>query len=103
VVAATVNRHAALHDLLKAEYCFDPAHRVHTDEVSATGRHADDEGLFTTAYFAEPAEVPAEFSEAGLDDPERGEAVMSATRRIESEPALLGASGHVLTAGRRRP
>jgi len=31
------------------------------------------------------------------------EAVMPATRRIQSEPALLDASGHVLTAGRRRP
>ncbi|WP_329268997.1 class I SAM-dependent methyltransferase [Streptomyces sp. NBC_01451] len=124
VVAATINRHAALHDLLRKEHYFDPVHRAHTDEVSATGRHGTVGGLFTTAYFAEPTEVPAEFSEAGLvpegqyglegvawlmggveqwlDDPERREAVMSATRRIESDPALLGASGHVLTAGRRR-
>ncbi|NEC89882.1 class I SAM-dependent methyltransferase [Streptomyces sp. SID12501] len=125
VVAATINRHAALHDLLRKERYFDQAHRARTDEVSTTGRHGADGGLFTTAYFAEPTEVPAEFSEAGLvlegqyglegvawlmggveqwlDDPERREAVMSATRRIESEQALLGASGHVLTAGRRRP
>ncbi|HSX95877.1 MAG TPA: class I SAM-dependent methyltransferase, partial [Streptomyces sp.] len=33
--------------------------------------------------------------------PERREAVLAATRRIESEPSLLGASGHVLTVGRR--
>ncbi|MFI1360547.1 class I SAM-dependent methyltransferase [Streptomyces sp. NPDC020898] len=125
VVAATINRHAALHDLLREEHYFDPAHRARTDEVSATGRHGTDGGLFTTAYFAEPTEVPAEFAEAGLvpegqygvegvawlmggverwlDDAERREAVLSATRRIESEPALLGASGHVLTAGRSRP
>ncbi|MDW4907782.1 hypothetical protein RB628_21115 [Streptomyces sp. ADMS] len=32
----------------------------------ATGRHADDGGLFATSCCAEPTEVPAEFSEAGL-------------------------------------
>lgn len=81
--------------------------------------------LFTAAYRAQPDEPPGEFTEAGLavdgqygvegvawlmggveqwlDDPERREAVLAATRRIESEPALLGASGHLLTAGRRLP
>ncbi|MGY1496388.1 class I SAM-dependent methyltransferase [Streptomyces sp. QTS52] len=125
VVAATINRHTALHGLLRQELYFDPAHRARTDDVSTHGRHGTDHGTFTTAYLAEPTEVPAEFSEAGLvpegqyglegvawlmggveqwlDDPERREAVLSATRRIESEPTLLGASGHVLTAGRRRP
>ncbi|WP_371663584.1 class I SAM-dependent methyltransferase [Streptomyces sp. NBC_00280] len=125
VVAATINRHTALHGLLRQELYFDPAHRARTDGVSTHGRHGTDHGTFTTAYLAEPTEVPAEFTEAGLvpegqyglegvawlmggveqwlDDPERREAVMSATRRIESEPALLGASGHVLTVGRRRP
>ncbi|ELP65288.1 class I SAM-dependent methyltransferase [Streptomyces turgidiscabies] len=125
VVAATINRHTALHGLLRQGLYFDPAHRARTDDVSTHGRHGTDHGTFTTAYLAEPTEVPAEFGEAGLvpegqyglegvawlmggveewlDDPERREAVMSATRRIESEPSLLGASGHVLTAGRRRP
>ncbi|MFF7788627.1 methyltransferase domain-containing protein [Streptomyces sp. NPDC007991] len=127
VVAATINRHAALHDLLREERYFEPAHRARTDSVSEHGRHPSQwEGsLFTTAYFARPDEPPREFTEAGLvvdgqygvegvawlmggverwlDDPERREAVLAATRRIESEPALLGASGHLLTAGRRLP
>ncbi len=82
-----------------------------------------DDPVFTTAYFADPAEVPDEFDAAGLtcegqygvegvawlmgdvqewlDDPRRREAVLAATRRVESEPSLLGASGHVLTVGRR--
>lgn len=127
VVAATINRFACLHDGLQLGHYFMPARRARTDAVLAHGRHvpAPEDPLFTTAYFADPAEVPGEFTDAGLvcegqygvegvawlmggveewlDDPERREAVLSATRRIESEPSLLGVSGHLLTAGRRRP
>jgi len=125
VIAATINRYAGLHDLLREERYFDPAQRLRTDTVSTHGRHNGEGGLFTTAYFAQPAEVPGEFTDAGLtvegqygleglawlmggiedwlDDPERREAVLAATRRTESEPTLLGASGHLLTVGRRTP
>jgi SAM-dependent methyltransferase len=126
VVAATINRFAQLHDLLREERYFTPQHRERTDAVVADGRHRHHEGgLFTTAYLAHADEPPAEFTDAGLtvegqyglegvawlmggveewlDDPERREAVLAATRRIESEPTLLGASGHLLTAGRRLP
>jgi 2-polyprenyl-3-methyl-5-hydroxy-6-metoxy-1,4-benzoquinol methylase len=125
VVAATINRFAQLHDLLREERYFTPLHRERTDAVLADGRHPyHDEGFFTVAHFAQPDEVPAEFTDAGLtvegqygvegvawlmggveewlDAPERREAVLAATRRIESEPTLLGASGHLLTTGRRR-
>ncbi|MET7473307.1 class I SAM-dependent methyltransferase [Streptomyces sp. NPDC005648] len=123
VIAATINRYAGLHDLLREQRYFDPAQRLRTDRVSDHGRHDGENGLFTTAYFAQPAEVPGEFTEAGLtvegqygleglawlmggiehwlDDPERRAAVLAATRRTESEPTLLGASAHLLTAGRR--
>lgn len=125
VVAATINRFAGLHDVLREERYFTPLHRERTDAVTVDGRHHHhaENGLFTVAYFARPEETPAEFAEAGLtvgrqygvegvawlmggvedwlDDPERREAVLAATRRIESEPTLLGASGHLLTAGRR--
>ncbi|MFD8722502.1 class I SAM-dependent methyltransferase [Streptomyces sp. NPDC059629] len=124
VVAATINRYAALHDLLHEERYFEPGQRAVADAVSEDGRLASqwDGSLFTTAYLAQPAETPAEFAEAGLAvdgqygvegiawlmggveewlaDPERRAAVLAATRRIESEPSLLGASGHLLTAGR---
>lgn len=125
VVAATINRFAGLNDTLLQGNYFIPERRERIDAVSVDGRHsrssADPD--FTTAYFAHPAEAPDEFTEAGLapegqygvegvawlmggveewlDDPQRREAVLAATRRIESEPSLLGASGHVLTAGRR--
>ncbi|MCT9076601.1 class I SAM-dependent methyltransferase [Streptomyces fulvoviolaceus] len=123
VVAATINRFAGLHDVLREERYFDPAQRARTDAVGHHGRHGTEGGLFTTAYFAQPDEPPAEFTDAGLavegqyglegvawlmggvedwlDDPERREAVLAASRRIESEPTLLGASGHLLTSGRR--
>ncbi|MER6010777.1 class I SAM-dependent methyltransferase [Streptomyces bluensis] len=127
VVAATINRFAGLHDGLQLGYYFMPEHRARSDAALGDGHHTHAPGdpLFTTAYFADPTEVPGEFTEAGLvhegqygvegvawlmggveewlDDPERREAVLAATRRIESEPSLLGASGHLLTAGRRRP
>ncbi|BBC31757.1 SAM-dependent methyltransferase [Streptomyces graminofaciens] len=126
VIGATINRFAGLNDTLLQGNYFLPERRVRVDAVSVDGRHAasSDDPHFTTAYFADPAEVPPEFTEAGLvhegqygvegvawlmggveewlDDPERREAVLAATRRIESEPSLLGASGHVLTVGRRR-
>lgn len=126
VVAATINRFAQLHDLLREERYFTPTHRERVDGVLTDGRHPyHDDGFFTDAYFAQPDEVPAEFTEAGLtvegqygvegvawlmggieewlDDPDRRTAVLAATRRTESEPTLLGASGHLLTAGRRCP
>lgn len=34
-----------------------------------------------------------------LDDPQRRAVVLDVIRRTESEPSLLGASGHLLTAG----
>lgn len=124
VVAATINRFAGLHDLLREERYFDPEQRARTDAANSDGRHGA-QGLFTVAYFAQPAEVPGEFTDAGLvpegqygleglawlmagvedwlDDPVRREVVLAACRRIESEPTLLGASGHLLTVGRRQP
>ncbi|MEU6348408.1 class I SAM-dependent methyltransferase [Streptomyces sp. NPDC047072] len=126
VVAATINRYAQLHDLLREERYFVPAHREWTDAVLAEeGRHGyHDDGFFTVAHFAQPDAVRAEFTDAGLavegqygvegaawlmggveewlDDPARREAVLAASRHIESEPTLLGVSGHLLTAGTRR-
>ncbi|AXG57969.1 methyltransferase family protein [Streptomyces lincolnensis] len=125
VVAATINRFAQLHDLLRKERYFEAVHRERTDATLRDGRHRFYEGgLFTRAYFARPDEVVTEFGEAGLavdgqygvegaawlmggvedwlDDPERREAVLAASRHVESEPSLLGVSGHLLTVGGRR-
>ncbi|MEV6511064.1 class I SAM-dependent methyltransferase [Streptomyces sp. NPDC051642] len=124
VVAATINRFAGLHDMLRQELYFTEPHRTRIDREMEEGRHdSEDGGHFTTAYFAQPHEAPEEFAEAALtvegqyglegvawlmggiedwlDDPDRREAVLVASRHIECEPTLLGTSGHLLTAGRR--
>ncbi|GAA1948777.1 class I SAM-dependent methyltransferase [Kitasatospora viridis] len=123
VVAATINRFAGLHDTMRSGAYFDPANRAATDACVASGalRPASEQNLFTTAYFHRPEEVPAEFTAAGLtttgqyglegaawllgieerlDDPDQREQVLAALRTAESEPTLLGISGHLLTAGR---
>ncbi|WP_204070894.1 class I SAM-dependent methyltransferase [Planotetraspora phitsanulokensis] len=122
VVAATIARWAAVHDMiLKGRYVEEPVRRV-ADESARTGvlRGAADTG-FTTAYFHDPAEVLAEFADAGLpgaeryalegvfalyaeewlDDPERRALLLDVARRTENEPALLG-FGHMLTVARVR-
>jgi hypothetical protein len=38
--------------------------------------------------------------DAWLDDPDRRDALLRAIRRVEAEPALLGASPHLLAVGR---
>ncbi|MFC6595021.1 class I SAM-dependent methyltransferase [Kitasatospora paranensis] len=125
VIVATINRFAGLHDQLRAERYFEPGRRALTDACAASGLlspGAEDE-LFTTAYFHRAGDVPPEFADAGLavtgqyglegaawlmgpvndwlDDPQRREAVLAALRSTESEPSLLGVSGHLLTAGER--
>ena len=125
VVAASINRFAGVHGTLSDGLYFDPEHRARQDAVAHDGRndprHAA--ALFTTSYFHDPAEVPEEFSDAGLeatgqyglegaawlmgevaawmDDPHRRDVVLSAMRQTESVPSLLGISGHLLTAGIR--
>lgn len=81
-----------------------------------------DHGLFTTAYLHHPGEIADEFAEAGmpevrqyavqgpagliselddiLDHDELGDHYLKAMREIETEPSLLGASGHLLTVAR---
>ncbi|HEU5431428.1 MAG TPA: hypothetical protein VFU81_07185, partial [Thermomicrobiales bacterium] len=74
---------------------------------------------FTTAYFHHPGEVAAEARDAGLEpdallgvegpgwlledgwsDPARREGILTAARAIEREPAVLGASAHLLLVAR---
>ncbi|MFI1098460.1 class I SAM-dependent methyltransferase [Streptomyces sp. NPDC020917] len=125
VIAATINRFAGMNDTLRRALYFDPERQQAADAILRDGlqhiHHPKRE--FTTAYFHQPPEVPAEFLDAGLapfgqygvegtawlmdgihtwlDDPDQREAVLHAMRLAESDPSLLGVSGHLLTAGRR--
>jgi SAM-dependent methyltransferase len=124
VVAATINRLAPVHDMSRVDRFTRPAIRAAATEAAATGVLNPVDGMgFTTAYLHHPTEVPGEFTDAGLTgvtrysvegalwlladlearltDPERRAPLLDAIRLGESDPSMLGACGHLLTAGRR--
>ncbi len=126
VVAMAISRFASLFDGLAQSYLFDPAFRAIVAQDLATGVHENPTGdprWFTTAYFHRPEELAAEAAEAGLsvvetvgvegmahwirplasalDDPDGREVVLGAARVIESEPAVLGVSPHLITVAVR--
>ncbi|MEV6013840.1 methyltransferase domain-containing protein [Streptomyces sp. NPDC051976] len=118
VAAAQISRYAGLHDLLRTGRYFEPGRPERTAQVLKTG-HLPAGGLFTDAYFHDPAEIADEFADAGLhdavphglegaawlmgetgaylDDPERRQRLLDALRSVETAPSVLGASGHILT------
>jgi SAM-dependent methyltransferase len=125
LAAAAISRFASTCDGLARGFHADPVFEQIVEADLATGRHENPTrhpGWFTTAYFHRPEELPAELAEAGwdveavlavegpasllpdvdawLDDPVRREALLRAIRRVEAEPALLGASSHMLAVGR---
>jgi hypothetical protein len=90
------------------------------------GQHRNDTGIpefFTTAFFHLPGELEDEVREAGFAvsgvfavegpgasvpdfagrwaDPRSRTRLLDLVRRVEREPALLGASPHLLAVGRR--
>jgi SAM-dependent methyltransferase len=123
VVAATINRFAPLHDHLSRGTWFEPERRPRLIGMVSNGYHTPGGGDFTTAYFHQPAEAREEAAAAGLevreqygiegaawmvagamarlDDEGDRAAVLEAVRLTESDPALLGVSGHLLTVARR--
>jgi SAM-dependent methyltransferase len=126
VAAAAISRFAPLFDGLRREFLFDPAFRAIVERDLTDGRHENPTGhphWFTTAYFHHPDDLAGEVEAAGLapveqvgleglagwlphldhrwaDEADR-EAILDATRRIESEPALAGLSAHLLAVARR--
>ena len=127
VVCATINRWAPLHDALRTGRYFEAGARSRIAVSVRSGAHLprDQDALFTTAYFHTHAEIASEAHDAGLevvgqyglegaawlmgeidswlDAPAQRAIVLDAMRLTESEPSLLGISGHVMTAMRRLP
>jgi SAM-dependent methyltransferase len=127
VVAAAISRFASLLDGLVASGYRDPDFVEIVRRDLADGRHVNPRELdrpewFTTAYFHRPDELAAEVEEAGLEletvlavegpcwiaervdegaDPAADEILLEALRTVEADPALLGASLHLLAVGRR--
>jgi ubiquinone/menaquinone biosynthesis C-methylase UbiE len=126
VAAATISRLASTFDGFAHGYHADPVFAAMVDGAVRDGihRNPDPEAhpeWFTTAYFHTPEEIRAEFEAAGLavtaqiavegpggyrnevdewlgDD--RREAALTAIRRVETDPAVLATSSHLLTVGR---
>lgn len=125
VVAAAISRFASTADGICAGFLRDPRFAEMVEQDVRTGVHdnrAREPGWFATAWFSLPGELVEEVVEAGLvpdgpvaveglggtatdldamlDDPGTRERVLAAVRRVEREPSLLGASPHLLVAGR---
>lgn len=126
IVAAAISRFASTLDGLRGGYLEDPAFAAVAASDRRDGRHRNptgDPAYFTTAYFHRPEELAEECAAAGLaheatlaiegpawllpdldarlaDEGRRG-VLLAALATLEGEPALLGASAHLLAVARR--
>ena len=126
VIAAAISRFASTLDGLRGGYLEDPAFAAVAAGDLRNGRHRNptgDPAYFTTAYFHRPEDLAAECAAASLTHEatlavegaawllpdldarlanERRRAVLlAALASLETEPALLGVSAHLLTVARR--
>lgn len=122
LVASAISRFSALLDLLvRLDRLHEPrVFEVVADAVDTGVFRGDPAGLFTTAFFHLPGQFGDEVTSAGFDgveifnvegpgflvadfdarwdDPARREAILAAARLIEDQPAMAGASSHLLAA-----
>jgi SAM-dependent methyltransferase len=128
VAAAVISRFASMLDGLARGRLLDAGFEPIVERDLEDGRHLNPEPVnrpewFTTAYFHHPDEPAQELQDAGfedsavlaiegpaafhdeledwLKDPDRRELLLRTIRRVEAEPALLGASSHLLATGTR--
>jgi ubiquinone/menaquinone biosynthesis C-methylase UbiE len=126
IIAAAISRFASTLDGLRAGYLDDPAFAAAAASDVHDGRHYNptgDPAYFTTAYFHRPEELAGECADAGLvheatlaiegpawllsdldarlTDARRRTVLLDTLERIESEPALIGASAHLIVVARR--
>jgi SAM-dependent methyltransferase len=124
VLAAAISLFAPTIDGIRNAKLDEPGFEAVIEHDLRDGLHRNPDGRpdwFTTAFFHRPEQLAAEVEAAGfglealvaieglghyarepaawLDDPRR-EALLRAIRRVEAEPALLGASPHLLAVGR---
>ena len=126
VFAAGISRFASLLDGLRGSVFEHDAFARIVERDLADGQHRNETGIadfFTTAFFHSPDELGIEVQEAGFalaglfavegpgafvsdfgkrwGNPGSRERLLDLVRRVEREPALLGASPHLLAVGRR--
>lgn len=125
IAVAAISRFASLFDGLARGFLFDADFRKIVERDLAEGQHRnpnDRPHWFTTAYFHDPEQLRGELEEADLNvielvgveglagwlghlgekwDSEDGrETILYTARVVESEPSVLGLSGHLLAIGR---
>lgn len=125
LVAAYIGRWASLFDGYRYGFVADARFAAILDEDLTSGRHEnpfDRPAWFTTSYFHTPAEIPEELAAVGFEDihvlpvegftsvsgvpellrTESGMATVLAHIRVtETEPALIGASSHLMSLSRK--
>jgi len=127
VWAAGISRFASLLDSLSGGFFDRPEFAPILDRDLAEGQHRNATGnllYFTDAFLHLPEELAAELREAGFElvelvpvegpgwlardfdrlwsNPQQRERLLALLRKVEHEPALIGASSHILAIGRKR-
>ena len=123
---AVISRWASALDGLSRDLFLDPRFAAIVKRDLAEGQHRNPTerlDYFTTAYFHRPEDALAEARAAGfaepriygiegpgwilsdvsdrMSDPRRRAGLMDVARQLESEPALLGVSAHLLIVARK--
>jgi ubiquinone/menaquinone biosynthesis C-methylase UbiE len=126
IVAAAISRFASTLDGLRGGFLEDAAFAAVAERDRQDGRHRNptrNPAYFTTAYFHRPEELAEECVAAGLThlttlavegpgwllpdlaarltDEKRCTTLFAALAALETEPALLGVSAHLLAVARR--
>jgi SAM-dependent methyltransferase len=126
VFAAGISRFASLLEGLRGPLFDHDAFARIVERDLTDGQHRNDTGIadfFTTAFFHQPGELGVEVHEAGFTiagvfavegpgafvpdfagrwaDAKARRRLLDLVRRVEREPALLGASPHLLAVGQR--
>ena len=126
VGVAAINRFASLFDGLVREFIFEPEFREVVERDFTDGRHSNPQNRphwFTTAFFHRPEQLEAEIRSASLslvelvgveglvgwlphlehrwtNEADR-DVILSATRLVEADPAVIGLSAHLLAVARK--
>ena len=123
---AGISHYASLLDSLAHGFFADPNFAPILDRDLEDGQHRNPTGnpvYFTDAYFHRPGELSRELQAAGFqvlevlpiegpgwlardferlwNDPMQRERLLTAARKMEREPAILGASSHIMAIGRK--
>jgi SAM-dependent methyltransferase len=127
LVAAAISRFASTYDGLVRGFIAEPEFRSIVERDVCEGQHRNPErhpDWFTTAYFHHPNELASEIRQGGFDidallavegpagwlsnldwwlaEESRRTALLTAIRRVESDPSLLGASPHLLAVAHKQ-